>query len=138
MSSTPSSNLKDRRSIRPHSSYNEAAFKDINPSGGVPIQCQHCIAQDFRRSRLHLDDLKHLFMMRYPVRCLRCSQRQLVSFTIAGLSIPSHIKQRRARRILNEHKHWSEPEKHSEDPASDPSPDDTTNRRTASDRTPIQ
>ena len=95
--------------MRPHSSYNEAAFKESNPAAGVPIQCQFCPAQAFRRSRLRAEDLKHLAMMRYPVRCLRCSQRQLVSFAIAALSVPSHIKQRRARRALNEHKHWTEP-----------------------------
>ena len=30
--------------------------------------------------------------MRYPVRCLRCSQRQLVSFTLAGISLASHVR----------------------------------------------
>ena len=47
--------------------------------------------------------------MRYPVRCLRCSQRQLVSFTVAGISVPSHVKQRRARQMVAQHKNWSEP-----------------------------
>jgi len=47
--------------------------------------------------------------MRYPVRCLRCSQRQLVSFTVAGLSISSSIKinKRRHRNGLPEH--WKDP-----------------------------
>ena len=48
-------------------------------------------------------------MMKYPVRCLRCSQRQLVSFTVAGISVPSHVKQRRARRAEPEAKNWPEP-----------------------------
>lgn len=55
-------------------------------------------------------DLKQLFLMRYPVRCLRCSQRQMVSFTLAGLSVPSHVKHRRARH-LSRQKHWPKPVK---------------------------
>jgi len=52
-------------------------------------------------------------MMRYPVRCLRCGQRQMVSFTVAGISVPSYVKQRQARRMSGEQKHWSEPVKES-------------------------
>jgi hypothetical protein len=38
--------------------------------------------------------------MRYPVRCLRCGQRQMVSFTVASVSVPSHVKQKRHRRSV--------------------------------------
>ena len=51
--------------------------------------------------------------MRYPVRCLRCSQRQMVSFTVAGISVPSHVKQRQARHLSGQQQHWSEPVKES-------------------------
>jgi hypothetical protein len=57
-------------------------------------------------------DLKEIFMMRYPVRCLRCSQRQWVSFALAGISVPSHVKQRRARHA-SQQKHWTQPVKES-------------------------
>ena len=80
---------------------------------GVQIQCQYCPGHAFRRSRLRTVDLKEILMMKYPVRCLRCSQRQLVSFTVAGISVPSHVKQRRARRGQPEVKHWPEPVKQS-------------------------
>ena len=70
--------------------------------GGVPIRCQFCVGQKFRRSRLRSDDFKSLFLMRYPVRCLRCSQRQLVSFTIAGISLGSNIRPQRKRRSLQQ------------------------------------
>ena len=69
-----------------------------NASKGVPIQCQFCVGQRFRRSRLRVGDIKHLLLMRYPVRCLFCSQRQLVSFTVAGVSLPSHVRQPRKRK----------------------------------------
>ena len=61
-------------------------------SGGIAIQCQFCVGRNFRRSRLRRTDIKQLLLMRYPVRCLRCSQRQMVSFSVAGISIPSHAK----------------------------------------------
>ena len=74
----------------------------IEDRGGVPVRCQFCIGQSFRRSRLRADDLRSLFLMRYPVRCLRCSQRQLVSFTLAGISLASHVRPQRKRRSLQQ------------------------------------
>ena len=64
---------------------------------GTPIQCQFCVGQKFRRSRLRGADIRQLLLMRYPVRCTRCSQRQTVSFTVAGVSIPSYLRQRDGR-----------------------------------------
>ena len=55
---------------------------------GTPIQCEFCVGRKFRRSRLRAADIRQLLLMRYPVRCTRCSQRQNVSFTIAGISMP--------------------------------------------------
>ena len=81
-------------------------------AAGVAFQCQFCPGQSFRRSRLRVDDWKQVFLMRYPVRCLRCSQRQMVSFTLAGISVPSHVKQRRARSE-SQQKHWTQPVKES-------------------------
>jgi hypothetical protein len=110
-------NLQQRSSMRPHSPYDEALYAASHVGSGVSIQCQYCPGQTFRRSRLRAQDLKHLFFMRYPVRCLRCGQRQTVSFTVAGISVPSHVKQRRAR-TLGEQKHWAEPMKASLKPKS--------------------
>ena len=63
-------------------------------SSGVPLQCQYCVGQSFRRSRLRAGDIPQLLLMRYPVRCARCSQRQTVSFTVAAVSIPSYVRHR--------------------------------------------
>ena len=63
-------------------------------SSGVPLQCQFCVGQSFRRSRIRMGDIPQLLLMRYPVRCARCSQRQTVSFTVAAVSIPSYIRHR--------------------------------------------
>ena len=64
----------------------------VRSVGGIPIQCQFCVGRNFRRSRWRKGDMKELLLMRYPVRCLRCSQRQWVSFSVAGISISSHAK----------------------------------------------
>lgn len=83
----------------------------VEAARGIPIRCQFCSGQAFRRSRLRGPDFMDILQMRYPVRCLRCGQRQLVSFTIAGISVPSHVKQRRAR--LAHTGAWTEPVKES-------------------------
>lgn len=80
----------------------------LPPRIGAPIYCQFCPGQDFRRSRLRSGDLRHLLLMRYPVRCLRCGQRQVVSFTVAGLSLSSSTRQPRPQRRERE-KNWTEP-----------------------------
>lgn len=70
--------------------------------GGVPIRCQFCVGQKFRRSRLRAEDIRSLLLMRYPVRCTRCAQRQLVSFTVAGISLASNVRPQRKRRSLQQ------------------------------------
>ena len=74
----------------------------LDERAGVPIRCQFCIGQRFRRSRLRSADIRSLFLMRYPVRCLRCAQRQLVSFTVAGISLASQVRTQRRRRTLQQ------------------------------------
>ena len=54
--------------------------------------------------------------MRYPVRCLRCGQRQLVSFTIASLSLSSSIKPRRRHRPMDPSARWIDFTKHPDAP----------------------
>jgi hypothetical protein len=87
-----------RGSERVHSSFSESASSETNFGSGIAIQCQYCSAQSFRRSRIRTRDLQDVFFMRYPVRCLRCAQRQMVSFTVASVSVPSHIKHKRQKR----------------------------------------
>ena len=65
---------------------------DLKALGGIPIQCQFCVGRSFRRSRLRSSDLPQMLLLRYPVRCRRCSQRQMVRFTVAGVSVPSHVR----------------------------------------------
>jgi hypothetical protein len=81
----------------------------LPPRIGIVVRCQFCPGHEFRRSRLRQNDLRHILLMRYPVRCLRCAQRQLVSFTVAALSLSSSTRQRRRKRSDSTEKNWTEP-----------------------------
>jgi hypothetical protein len=94
-----------RSKQRPHSSYNNAIYGEVPAVSGVPLRCQHCSGQIFRRSSLRASDFKEILFMRYPVRCTRCSQRQMVSFTVAGISLSSSIK---PQKPVTTSTHWSE------------------------------
>ncbi|GGA69203.1 hypothetical protein GCM10011507_20850 [Edaphobacter acidisoli] len=111
MGAPDSSNPTAGRSNRKHRSRSGARKTvNLNAGGGaLPIQCQYCSGQSFRRSRLRGEDFWQLFLMRYPVRCLRCSQRQMVSFTVAGLSLSSLTHHPRPARTEDSWKHWTEP-----------------------------
>jgi hypothetical protein len=51
--------------------------------------CQFCKSRRFLRSGLRGADIGSLFLLRYPVRCLRCRQRQFTDFLTASLSQPA-------------------------------------------------
>ncbi len=103
-----------KRKERPHSSHSRTPYLGLDPRHGVPIRCQFCSGQSFRRSTLRGDDFTEILLMRYPVRCLRCSQRQLVSFTIASLSLSSSEKPRRKHRPVDPSARWIDFTKHPE------------------------
>jgi hypothetical protein len=115
-----------RSKKRPHSSYNRAERGTL-PVHGVPVQCQFCTGQTFRRSRLRSEDFWQLIFMRYPVRCLRCSQRQGVSFAIAGISGNTITPHSRPIRAQDTWKNWTEPAADSSVHPAEPSnnPEDT-------------
>jgi DNA-directed RNA polymerase subunit RPC12/RpoP len=104
---------------RTHSSPPQAVYSDASATSGVPIRCQYCSYQNFRRSSLRATDLTQILLMRCPVRCMRCGQRQMVSFTVAGLSLPPSSKPHRSFETPVS-KHWTEPH-------SDSAPPDTRN-----------
>jgi DNA-directed RNA polymerase subunit RPC12/RpoP len=120
-----------RRRERPHSSHSHTPYLGLDPYNGVPIQCQYCSGQSFRRSTLRVDDFIQILRMRYPVRCLRCGQRQLVSYTVASLSISSSIKPRRRHRPVAPSKPWVDFTRHPDapNPLIPPQPEDSHPRR---------
>ena len=75
-----------------------------NTAGATPARCQFCPGRAFRRSRLRFSDVTSLLLLRYPVRCMLCSKRQLATFTTAGLSVSSSVKQVKTRDRVQE---WS-------------------------------
>ncbi|WP_158944527.1 hypothetical protein [Granulicella sp. S190] len=116
---------RNRRRHRPHSSHSRAPYLGVDPRNGVPIRCQYCSGQSFRRSSVRSEDLTEILLMRYPVRCLRCSQRQMVSFTIASLSLSSSIKIKKRSSGNTLPIHWKDPfkDQDEESKAVSPSPD---------------
>ena len=78
--------------------------------GGLAIRCHFCPGTSFRRSRFRAKDLRRLLLFQYPVRCLRCSQRQYVSFTVAGLSIASRVRHQRPPRPDETWMNWTNEE----------------------------
>jgi hypothetical protein len=104
-----------KRRERPHSS-RKTPYLGLDPYHGVPIQCQFCSGNDFRRSTLRSEDFSEIILMRYPVRCLRCGQRQLVSYTVASLALSSSVKPRRRHRPADPSKRWIDFTKHPDAP----------------------
>lgn len=56
------------------------------------MKCLYCSSTTFRRSKMREIDVLHLALLEYPVRCLRCSQRQYVPFIMAALSVSSRVR----------------------------------------------
>ena len=91
-------------------------YLGADPYHGIPVQCQFCSGQAFRRSSLRGDDFTQIMLMRYPVRCLRCGQRQLVSYTVASLAYSSSFKPRRRHRPVDASKRWIDFTRHPDAP----------------------
>jgi hypothetical protein len=107
----PGRTRRERRQS-PH----KTPYLGLDPYHGVAIQCQFCSGQDFRRSTLRAEDFGEILFMRYPVRCLRCGQRQMVSYTVASLAISSSVKPRRRHRPVDPSKRWIDFTKHPDAP----------------------
>jgi len=71
------------------------------------VRCLFCPGTSFRRSKLRTSDLLHVLFLRYPVRCLTCSQRQFASIPIAGLSVPASVRHSRAPGPKETWKSWT-------------------------------
>ncbi|HEY9136650.1 MAG TPA: hypothetical protein VIM67_00140 [Terriglobus sp.] len=67
------------------------------------VGCPFCGNSHFRRSRLRFTDLAEILMLRYPVRCTRCSQRQFTDLYIAMMSYPPKF---RGERMAQDHDSW--------------------------------
>ncbi|NUQ30464.1 MAG: hypothetical protein HOQ35_18375 [Acidobacteriaceae bacterium] len=71
------------------------------------VRCLFCPGTSFRRSKLRTSDLLHVLLLRYPVRCLTCSQRQFASIPVAGLSVPASVRHSRAPGPKETWKSWT-------------------------------
>ena len=108
MSPLDQSDRDSRGKHRAHSSHDNTSYSDVSATHGVPLRCQFCSHQSFRRSSLRASDFTQILLMRYPVRCLRCGQRQMVSFTLAGISLRPSTRPQKSFEPPSS-KHWTEP-----------------------------
>ena len=88
----------------------------IEPYGATPtmhlepgvIGCLFCANTKFRRSRVRFHDLRELLLLRYPMRCMRCNQRQYGYFLTAGLALAPRGHGVRMSRGSDTWKAWTE------------------------------
>src|ERR1700739_446271 len=99
-----------------HQTPHNTPYRGLDPYHGVPIQCQFCSGKNFRRSTLRSDDFTQILLMRYPVRCLRCGQRQMVSYPVPSLALSSSVKPRRRHRPVDPSRRWVDFTKHPDAP----------------------
>ncbi len=99
-------NAEDRSRKHLVQPYQERPVVELRPG---TVACPYCGNPHFRRSRPRLGDLFELLLLRYPVRCTRCSQRQFVEISIAMLSYPPRHIGPRTSQGSDTWKSWTEP-----------------------------
>lgn len=86
--------------------YSATPTMELEP--GV-IGCAFCANVKFRRSRVRFHDLRELLLLRYPMRCMRCNQRQYGYFLTAALALSPRSLSARVSRGAETWKAWTEP-----------------------------
>lgn len=74
------------------------------------IGCLYCGNTTFRRSRVRFHDIGELLMLRYPMRCMRCNQRQHGYFLTAAFAVQPRSQSGRVARGNETWKAWTESE----------------------------
>ncbi len=74
------------------------------------IACQFCAFTRFRRSRVRLGDLSEFALLRMPVRCMRCNQRQYQSVLTTALAVGPKSHGPRLAKGNDTWKNWTEQE----------------------------
>lgn len=78
------------------------------------VGCPFCGNGQFRRSRLRFTDLAEMLMLRYPVRCTRCSQRQFTDLYIAMMSYAPKYRGEKLTQGQDSWKSWTGQTSHSQ------------------------
>ncbi len=74
------------------------------------IACQFCGFTRFRRSKVRLGDISEFVLLRLPVRCLRCNQRQHQGVLTSVLAIGPKSHGPRLAKGRDTWKNWTEQE----------------------------
>lgn len=65
-------------------------------------KCPICASTQYRKSRIRRSDIMRLFVLLYPVRCLRCSCRQHIFLPQALRFKRSPLSERETRKALKQ------------------------------------
>ncbi len=87
--------------------YHPSGVLDI-PQGVVA--CQFCGNTRFRRSRVRLGDVKEFLLLRLPLRCMRCNQRQYGYVLTSAVAVGTKTHGPRLARGGDTWKAWTEQE----------------------------
>ena len=71
------------------------------------LGCEFCGYNRFRRSRFRFPDLLELLRLRYPMRCMRCSQRQYHDVNLALLSVGPKAEGPRIAEGIETWQNWT-------------------------------
>lgn len=74
------------------------------------VACHFCGFTRFRRSKMRLGDAKEFLLMRLPVRCGRCNQRQYVSMLTSSLASGVKNHDLKLAKGRDTWKNWTEQE----------------------------
>ncbi len=74
------------------------------------VACQFCGFTRFRRSRVRLGDLSEFALLRLPVRCMRCNQRQYQGVLASALANGLKSHGPRLAKGRDTWKNWTEQE----------------------------
>ena len=88
-------------------------YAEHSPVLDIPagvIACQFCGNTRFRRSRLRLEDVLESFLLRLPLRCMRCNQRQYGDFLAWSMATGTKAHEPRLARGNETWKSWTEQE----------------------------
>lgn len=81
-------------------------YAERSPVLDIPtgvVACQFCGNTRFRRSRVRLGDVIEVFLLRLPLRCMRCNQRQYGSFLTASVATGMKANE---PRLSRQHETW--------------------------------
>lgn len=90
-----------------------APYAEQSPVLDIPsgvVACLFCGNTRFRRSRVRLSDMLEALLLRFPLRCMRCNQRQYGSYLTASIATGTRAHGPHLSKGQDTWKSWTERE----------------------------